>query len=73
MTHAANVIAGYALSAAATSAYVVWVFHRSRKLGRQLGIGSETPPAARPVSAPPDNDASATAVSMSDSAAELHD
>ncbi|MCY3949293.1 MAG: hypothetical protein OXF61_08830 [Acidimicrobiaceae bacterium] len=45
MTHAANVFSGYVLAAVATAAYVVWVIHRGRTLGRHLGIG---PAAASP-------------------------
>ena len=41
MTHAANVISGYALTAAAVMAYAVWVVCRGRSLGRSLGIGSD--------------------------------
>ena len=40
MTHAANVISGYVLAAAATTAYVLWVIRRGRSLGRDLGIGT---------------------------------
>lgn len=40
MTHAANVLSGYVLAAAATAAYVVWVIRRGRTLGRALGIGA---------------------------------
>ena len=40
MTHAANVISGYVLTAVAVTAYAAWVVHRGRTLGRSLGIGS---------------------------------
>ena len=40
MTHAANVFSGYVLAAASTAAYVLWVIHRGRTLGRDLGIGT---------------------------------
>ncbi len=43
MTHAANVISGYVLAAAATAAYVGWVIRRGRTLGRELGIGVRGP------------------------------
>ncbi len=43
MTHAANVFSGYVLAAVATAAYVVWVIHRGRTLGRHLGIGARGP------------------------------
>ncbi len=42
MTHAANVISGYLLTAVATIAYVVWVIRRGRKLSRSLEIGAGT-------------------------------
>lgn len=45
MTHAANVISGYALTAVAVMAYAVWVVRRGRTLGRSLGIGSAGEPA----------------------------
>lgn len=40
MTHAANVLSGYLVAAAATAAYVLWVIRRGRTLGRELGIGT---------------------------------
>ena len=40
MTHAANVISGYLLTAVAVMAYAAWVVRRGRTLGRSLGIGS---------------------------------
>ena len=45
MTHAANVISGYVLTAAAVLAYAAWVVRRGRTLGRSLGIGSADDPA----------------------------
>ena len=61
MTHAANVISGYVLTAAAVTAYAVWVVCRGRSLGRSLGIGSDGDPAAG--SAPRDLAGSAASAS----------
>ena len=47
MTHAANVISGYALTAVAVLAYAAWVVRRGRTLGRSLGIGSAADPVER--------------------------
>lgn len=44
MTHAANVISGYVLTAVAVMAYAAWVVRRGRTLGRSLGIGSADDP-----------------------------
>ncbi len=38
MTHAASVVVGYALTAAAVLAYAARVVRRGRSLGRSLGI-----------------------------------
>ena len=40
MTHAANVISGYVLTAVVVMTYAAWVVRRGRSLGRSLGIGS---------------------------------
>lgn len=40
MTHAANVIGGYVLTAVVVMAYAAWVVQRGRSLGRGLGIGN---------------------------------
>ena len=47
MTHAANVISGYLLTAAAVAAYAAWVVRRGRTLGRSLGIGGADDAAER--------------------------
>ena len=44
MTHAANVISGYAVTALAVVVYASWVLRRNRRIGRELGIDTPATP-----------------------------
>ena len=44
MTHAANVISGYAVTVLAVVAYASWVLRRNRRIGRSLGIDTSATP-----------------------------